>query len=95
MSDRELNDAYGLITDLRAKIAVLEAEAAGRALMDAEGDAFLPEVVTQLQAELQEAAVAMRQLVNTPAVVHVLGNKHTPTCGCGLCHCRAFLSNHT
>jgi hypothetical protein len=48
-----------------------------------------------LRAELQEAAVAMRQLVNTPAVVHVLGNKHTPTCGCGLCHCRAFLSNHT
>jgi len=57
--------------------------------------AVLESEVANLRAELQEAAVAMRQLVNTPAVVHVLGNKHTPTCGCGLCHCRAFLSNHT
>jgi hypothetical protein len=55
VSDRELNDAYGLITDLRTKIVGLEAEAAGRALMDAEGEAFLPEVVTQLQEELREA----------------------------------------
>ena len=48
-----------------------------------DGDDLI-EVVRQLQEELRRAAVAMRQLMNTPAVVHILGDKHTLTCGCGL-----------
>ena len=37
----------------RKRIKELEAEAAGRALMDAEGEAFLPEVVRQLQEHIE------------------------------------------
>jgi len=55
---------------LRARIEALEGEAAGRALMDAEGEAFLPEVVKQLQARIE----ALEKLVRE-ARIFICGEK--------------------
>lgn len=48
---KELSDT---LIRQQVRIEALEGEAAGRALMDAEGEAFLPEVVEQLQAHIEE-----------------------------------------
>lgn len=50
-----------VIAAQKARIEELEAENAGRSLMDAEGDAFLPEVVRQLRERIEELETLVRQ----------------------------------
>ena len=51
------------VARLRAELAEAHGELAGHALMDAEGEAFLPEVVTQLQARIEAAQELMDKVV--------------------------------